>query len=163
MSVTEEIKAAEKAFRDIMLGGIPFLLRQNETAFLSIICSLAATDALAGYRYPTGGVGERYKLFISNYFRDAYKYHAEKLYLLRCRMLHNFSPAYFSLIHSQAALHLQRSPAGDYWISDDALFDDLRDAASKFFAEVRADNQRQRDMSSRLADIARGGAIFTHG
>ena len=163
MPMTEEIKAAEKAFRDVMLGGIPFLLKQNDTAFLSIVCSLAAIDALSGYRYRTDKVGERYESFISEYFPAAYKPHADKLYLLRCRMLHNFSPAYFSLTHSRPDLHLRPSPAPDFWISDNVLFDDLKDAASKFFAEVHTDEKRQGDMSSRLADLNRGGAIFTHG
>jgi hypothetical protein len=163
MAITVEIQAAEKAFRDIMLGGIPFLLRQNETAFLSVICSLTAIDALAGYRYPSGEVGERYKWFIENYFRAAYKPHAGRIYTLRCRMLHNFSPAHFSIAHSSAAQHLQPSVlgSGDCIISDDVFFTDLKDAASKFFAEVHTDVQRQNDMNARLANIAKGGAIFT--
>jgi hypothetical protein len=50
MAMTPQIQAALRGFNDIILGGVPILLRQNETAFLSFMCSAAAIDALAGYR-----------------------------------------------------------------------------------------------------------------
>ena len=51
--------------------------------------------------------------FIRDYFPPAYLPHADNLYLFRCRMLHNFSPAYFSLAHASPANHLKTSPIGD--------------------------------------------------
>jgi len=62
--MTPEIRSAIQGFNEIILGGIPFLLRQNETAFLSFMCSVAAIDALAAYRYTTDKVGERFVAFI---------------------------------------------------------------------------------------------------
>src|SRR5947209_18590209 len=100
MAMTQDIQAAIKAFRDIILGRVPLLLTRNETAFLSFMCSLAGIDALSGYRYATDDVGDRFRRFIGDYFPATYSPHAAKLYLLRCRMLHNFSPAYFTLIHA---------------------------------------------------------------
>ena len=47
MAITPQIQSALQGFNEIILGGIPFLLKQNETAFLSFMCSVAAIDALA--------------------------------------------------------------------------------------------------------------------
>lgn len=126
MAMTKEIQAAIRGFNEIILGGIPFLLQQNETAFLSFMCSVAAIDALAGYRYTTDKVGERFVAFIKDYFPASYAPHAEKLYKLRCRLLHNFSPAHFSLAHASTVAHFQQSHIGDMVLSDDAFFADLR-------------------------------------
>ena len=105
MAMTLQIQAAIRGFNDIILGGVPLLLTQNETAFLSFMCSLAAVDALSSYRYTTDKVGDRFKDFIREYFPPSYAPHAEKLYLLRCRILHNFSPAYFTLTHANPSAH----------------------------------------------------------
>ena len=158
--MTDEINAAIRGFRDIILAGIPVLLRQNETAFLSFMCSVAAVDALAAYRYTTDKVRVRFVDFIKAYFPAAYSPHADKLYKLRCRLLHNFSPACFTLEHATASKHLQRSSIGDTILSDDAFFDDIRAAAEKFFSEVEADAGRQKDMQARLLNVNAGGAIF---
>ena len=42
MAITPQIQSALQGFNEIILGGIPFLLKQNETAFLSFMCSVAA-------------------------------------------------------------------------------------------------------------------------
>jgi len=158
--MTDEINSAIRGFRDIILGGIPFLLQQNETAFLSFMCMVAAVDALAAYRYTTDKVGDRFSDFITEYYPSSYGPHATNLYLLCCRLLHNFSPAHFSLVHAQSPLHLQPSNIGDNYLSDDVFFKDLRDAAGTFFAEVAADKNRQRDMRARLLNVNQGGAIY---
>jgi len=160
MAMTAEIQAAIRGFNEIILGGIPVLLQQNETAFLSFMCSVAAIDALAAYRYTTDKVGERFVAFIKDYFPAGYAPHAEKLYKLRCRLLHNFSPAHFSLAHTSPAAHLQQRHIGDTVLSDDAFFADLRGAAEKFFAEVQTRLDRQHDMNARLLNLDNGGAIY---
>lgn len=158
--MTDEINAAIRGFRDIILGGIPVLLQQNETAFLSFMCSVAAVDALSAYRYTTNNVGVRFVDFINAYLPAAYAPHADNLYKLRCRLLHNFSPAHFTLAHADASKHLQRISIGDIILSDDAFFGDIRTAAEKFFAEVAVDAGRQGDMQARLLNVNAGGAIF---
>jgi hypothetical protein len=160
MAITSQIEAAMRGFKDIILGGVPLLLRQNETALLSFICCVAAVDALAGYRYSTDKVGERFEAFIEDYFPPQYKPHAKKLYILRCRLLHNFSPAYFSLAHARPASHLQPSPIGDTILSDEAFFADLGQAAERFFAELKSDATLQDIMNARLLNSERGGAIY---
>jgi hypothetical protein len=160
MAMTPHIQAAIRGFNDIIIGGVPFLLRQNETAFLSFICSVSAIDALSGYRYDTDNVGERFQDFIKEYFAALYAPHAENLYLFRCRILHNFSPAYFALTHANPSAHLQKDPSGDTILSDDAFFADLENAAVKFFGEVQSDADRQDVMNARLLNINKGGAIY---
>jgi len=160
MAITPQIQSALQGFNEIILGGIPFLLKQNETAFLSFMCSVAAMDALAAYRYTTDKVGERFVTFIKDYFPAAYAPHADNLYQLRCRLLHNFSPAYFTLVHASPAEHLQNSKIGDTILSDDAFFADLRKAAQKFFDEVQNDPGRQEAMNARLLNVKKGGVIY---
>jgi hypothetical protein len=158
MAMTPQIQSAIRGFNEIILEGVPILLRQNETAFLSFMCSVTAIDALAGYRYTTDN--ERFQNFIQEYFPFAYASHADNLYLLRCRLLHNFSPAYFSLVHADPAAHLGKSTIGDTVLSDDVFFADLQAAAKKFFGEVHSDIGRQDVMNARLANLNKGGAIY---
>lgn len=160
MPLTPEIQAAIRGFRDIILGGVPILLRQNETAFLSILCTLTAIDALSGYLYTTDKVGKRYKAFVKRYFPASYLPHLENLFKLRCRLLHNFSPAHFSLVHASPALHLHPSEIGDTYISDDVFFNDLNTAAVQFFNDIEQDANLQKNMNSRLLKVDNGGAIF---
>jgi hypothetical protein len=90
------IVSALQWFRRIYLDGVPRLLQENDTAFLSFLCVVAATDALAGYRFSRGIPRERFRSFVNAYFPAEYKPHTTNLWRFRCRMLHNFSPAYFS-------------------------------------------------------------------
>jgi hypothetical protein len=105
-------------------------------------------------------VGDRFKDFIKEYFPTSYAPHADKLFLLRCRILHNFSPAYFSLTHANTSEHLQKSSIGDTILSDADFFADVANAATKFFAEVQTDTSRQDAMNARLGNIDKGGAIY---
>lgn len=160
MAVTPEIQAAIRGFNKVILDGVPLLLKQNQTAFLSFMCSVAAIDALSGYRYTTDIVRDRFKDFIKDYFPGPYAPHADKLYLFRCRILHNFSPAYFTLTHANPSAHLQISPIGDTTLNDADFFGDVEKAAVKFFGEVQTDASRQDAMNARLVNIDKGGAIY---
>jgi hypothetical protein len=142
MAMTSQIRSAIREFNDIILGGIPFLLERNETAFLSFMCSVAAIDALAAYRYTTGKVGGAVCGLYPRVLSGSYAPHANNLYRLRCRLLHNFSPAYFTLVHASPEKHLQGSQIGDTILSDEVLFTDLRETAQKFFNEVQNDAGR---------------------
>jgi hypothetical protein len=158
--MTPQTDAAIQHFERIILAGVPYLLKQNETAFLSFMCDVAALDALAAYRFPGNDVGPRFKAFITEYFPPAYGCLSDNLYLFRCRLLHNFSPAYFTLVHGNPTLHLTISDIGDTILSDQVFFADLSAAATKFFAEVRSDISRQAIMDARLSDVTWGGAIY---
>jgi hypothetical protein len=84
----------------------------------------------------------------------------QDLYRLRCGLLHNFSPAHFTLVHASPEKHLQTSNIGDTILSDVAFFADLSGAAQTFFSEVESDLERQDAMNNRLLDLNAGGAIF---
>jgi hypothetical protein len=157
--MTSKIEETIKWFRQIYLVGIPFLLNQNDTAFLSFVCVVAAIDALAGYRYDHPKVGDRFRNFVTSYFPPAYASHAANLYLFRCRLLHNFSPAYFSLVHASPGLHLKPSSIGDTILSDDIFFSDMSAAAQRYFAELHSSPELQGRMLDRLQNIQEGGAI----
>ena len=124
-----------------------------------MVC-VAGIDALAGYRYSTDRVGDRFPDFIKEYFPTEYNSHAENLYLLRCRLLHNFSPAFFTLTHAQPHAHLGKSTINDIVLSDESFFADLKAASKKYFDEVQIDSSRQDLMNARLANLAKGGAIY---
>lgn len=155
----EKIESARNWFRRIYLDGIPFLLQQNDTAFLSFLCVVAATDALSGYRYRGEG-RDRLPNFVNGYFPAEYHAHAENLYLFRCRMLHNFSPAHFTVAHSSPARHLRPSEIGDVVLDDGTFFRDMRGAAEKYFGELEQDSNLQNAMLDRLQNMERGGSIF---
>jgi hypothetical protein len=160
MTVTLDprIDEAVRSFSELYLNGIPMIIRDG-TAFLAFICVLTATEALAAYRYEDTKPGTRFKKFLEHYFPAPYGPHLEKLWLFRCRMVHAFSPAYFSLTHHNRHLHLTTSLIGDTVLNAENLFDDLSSAAAKFFDEVRAMKRRQKQMLKRLIDIDHGGAI----
>jgi hypothetical protein len=65
--------------REVFFKGLPVMLAQNETAFLSFICTTAATDALSAYRYDTDNVKDRFTRFATEYFDSSYKPHAVNL------------------------------------------------------------------------------------
>lgn len=124
------------------------------------MCSIAAIDALSGYRYTTDNIGDRFRAFIKECFPASYAPHAEKPYLFRCRILHNFSPAYFTLTHANPSAHLQDSSIGDTVLNDADFFADVAKAAANFFGEVQTDVSRQDAMNERLLNNDKGGAIY---
>jgi hypothetical protein len=59
-------------FSTIYLGGIPPIIT-NDSALLSFVCVLAATEALAGYRFSDErNPGERFNQFVRTYFPPEY-------------------------------------------------------------------------------------------
>jgi len=156
--IPPEVACTVEWFSRIYLAGIPVLLRTKDTSFLSFVCVVAATDALAGYRYDPN-VGNRFSKFVKDYFPCAYAPHADKLYILRCRLLHNFSPAHFTLTHASPSSHLQTSPIGDTVLSDGEFFSGMKSAAEKYFAELQSSATLQAKMIARLNNLSEGGAI----
>ena len=152
------IDSVLQGFESIYLRGVPILLRSNDTAFLAFVCMLAAIDALAAYRYNASGIGERFTRFIREYYPAAYLTHADTLWVLRCRMLHNFSPAHFSLCHARPEKHLQPS-ARDTFLSDECFFADMHSAARRYFEELQSSLALQTAMLKRLNNLEAGGQI----
>jgi hypothetical protein len=159
------------------------MVQHNETAFLSILCGLSAVEALSGWRYGdepatgeacpacgqhrpgAGGGGARFGGFISSYFPPEYAAHSERLYALRCRVLHRFSPAHFSATHGEHGPHLQFSGLGngDVYLNDRAFLGALEAAAERYFVELRERPELQETMLARLRGAASGGAIHRSG
>jgi hypothetical protein len=157
------VLAAVQGFRRIYLEGLPIMLQRNETAFLAFLCMVAGIDALSGYRFDIAKDQDRFVAFIRSYFPPEYTHHAAKLYLFRCRMLHNSSPAFFTVVHAAPAVHLGASALGDPVLDDGTFFAHFKQAAEKLFAELESNAALQQGMLARLSNVNRGGALFTAG
>ncbi len=74
-------------------------------------------------------------------------------------MLHNFSPANFSLVHGSQRMKLKPSIIGDSCLSDESFFSDMQSAAKRYFTDLRASAALQDDMMARLKNLRFGGWI----
>ncbi len=152
------IQALQKAVLDPLAG----VLEHENATFLVCMNIVAVTDALSGWRYgPKLRDKDRFVRFVRDYFPARYSEHAARLYVFRCRALHNFSPAHLSLMHRAPEQHLELSPLGngDRYLCASTFFSDFRGAAEKFLAELRASAKRQNVMLDRLEDLERGGGV----
>jgi hypothetical protein len=156
---TARCEHAMKVFDDLYLQAIPKVI-QDGTAFISFHPMFAALEGLAGYRFPTAPKeeGEKFKGFIQEYFPAEYHGLREELWDLRCGMQHASCPRRFDLTHRNPDWHLRRNGTGPLVVNADSLFGALRDAALKFFGEVRARPDRRADFVRRLDD-PKGGAV----
>jgi hypothetical protein len=94
------------AFHRAVLDAVAQVLPHSDATFMVCSYLVSAVDGLSGYRYRPSEhlgkrgeevVGARFAHFLRDYFPSSYAGHAERLYVFRCRALHNFSPAHFSL------------------------------------------------------------------
>ena len=148
------VENAISLFSTIYLGGIPSIIT-NDAAFLAFINILAATEALAGFRYADTipKAGERFETFIESYFPDVYKPHGKRLWRFRCRMLHSFSPAGFVLTHHHSENHFRTADGtGNPVLNAEDFYGALLTAAQKYFADVRADSELKAVLIARLED-----------
>jgi len=152
------------------LGGIAQLLKgevvTGETAFLSFILMVTATDALAGYRYAStiDKPGKRFNAFVRGYYPPEYAPFAidgdNRLYKFRCRLVHGFSPAGFALVHHAGGEHLTiEGGTGNPFLNAEDFFGALLSASRQYFAEVRSDLNLRQLFIKRLGDRKQGGSI----
>jgi len=91
----DPIESTITHFSQMYLDGIPHLIR-DETAILSFVVTLCATEALAGYRYANtlgNNAGARFNAFVRAYFPPEYApFAGGRLWKFRCRLVHGFSP-----------------------------------------------------------------------
>ena len=155
----ERIEVTLAHFRQAHLDGGPRLFTA-ETAFLSFLCTLSATEALAGYRFAAEGLrtGERFRRFITTYFRPAYHEHAERLWDFRNGMIHAFSPRRMSIIRGAPGAHLTSDATDTPVLNAENFFADMEAAAQAYFAELRARPDLQDAFLHRL-ESAEGGGI----
>ena len=153
----DQIEKIHRNFSTIYLGGIPAIIT-NDSAFLSFLCILSATEALAGYRYSDiSKSGERFKNFVKHYFPKPYKALADNLWDLRNGLFHAFSPRKFLLMHHQSHRHL-KSERGEHALNAEDFYAALVLAAQHYFDDLRSDSVLQGLFEKRLTD-EQGGAI----
>ncbi|MFQ5882260.1 MAG: hypothetical protein ACE5I9_07280 [Candidatus Methylomirabilales bacterium] len=156
---TSDLRVEEtlRWFSRIYLGGIPSIIT-DDSAFLSFVCILTATEALAGYRYGNGSARERFKKFVMSYFPDPYAQYADDLWQFRNKIIHAFSTGRFALTHHHSELHFRRVSDGAVILNAEDFYSALLSAAQRYFAEVRATPELQRTLVERL-ESAGGGSI----
>jgi hypothetical protein len=154
-----QIQSAKLWFQRIYLDGVPFLLRQNETAFLSFLCNVAAIDALASYRYATVASASVFAGSLRTTFRRSTGY---------TQRISIFSVAACSITFrphaSRWCTQLQRPTCGKAGIGDVVLDDrtsfvHMRSAAERYFEELEQSAALQADMLARLRNVDQGGSI----
>src|SRR5438034_478058 len=108
-SLPQQIVHTLALFSRIYLGGIPSTIT-NDSAYLSFVSMVTATDALAGYRYGDSHRTnkDRFVAFVRSYFPESYTSLAEDVWKLRNGLVHAFSTGPFALMHHESDLHLQR-------------------------------------------------------
>lgn len=155
------IAAVVAWFSRIYLGGIPQLVR-DETAFLSFVCMLAGTEALAGFHHPEGSGaqenGKRFRNFVSLYFPAEFKPLAAKLWQFRNGMAHGFSPRQFALTHHNSQIHLRTTSDGAAVLNAEDFFAAFLFAAQRYFTELATSAELQAKFLARL-DSPSGGSI----
>jgi len=131
------VEAVAATFSRIFLGGIPSLLN-DDGAFLSFVCVLSATEALAGCRFPEkADSGDRFKNFVTVYYPGRYGPLAEQLWTFRCAMVHAGQPGPFVLTHHNSHLHLGATQAGQAILNAEDFYAALVFAAQRYLADAR--------------------------
>lgn len=165
-TAADDIRRIEETiahFSGIYLDGIPHVIT-DQTAFLSFILMVSATDALAGFRYDATipDPGARFSAFVRKYFPAEYHPFATdgRLWKLRCHLVHAFSPKGFALIHRQSGAHLHiASTTGKPILNAEDFYAALVTASQNYFREVRADAELRALFIARLEDPKYGGSI----
>lgn len=148
-------------FSAIYLGGIPATIT-HDSAFLSFIAVLSAIEALAGFRHAFEAdrpkSGDRFERFLRTYFPPEYQPYVGKMWKFRCRLVHSFSPAGFSLTHHHSENHMRVGDNGNPVLNAEDFYAALVSAAQKYFAELRSDAGLRSLMIARMED-KEGGPI----
>jgi len=143
---------------ELYLRAIPRVI-QDGTAFISFHPMLALLEGLAGFRFPdVEGEGNKFRAFIESYLPAEYRSHAPALWKLRNGMQHAACPREFDLMHFHPELNLSASRPGTLILDAGAFFEAIKEAALRYFAEVRARYDLQLSMVKR-ADSSDGGVV----
>jgi hypothetical protein len=151
LDVPQAIDHTHQHFGEIFLGGIPALLNRDG-AYLSFICVFAATEALAGFRHPEKGNGDRFRAFIAEYFDPKYHPLTSQLWELRNSMIHRFSPRHFALTHHNSPYHFRVDRQGQVTLNAEDVYAALVIAAERYFSHLRSDSAIQEMFARRVED-----------
>jgi len=155
MSPSDLISNVAGHFARIYLGGIPSLLN-DDGAFLSFICVLTGTEALAGFLSPRlTGNGPRFKVFIQRYFPDPYPAQAEDLWKFRNAIVHAFSPGSYKLTHHNSHIHLKQHEGLTILNAED-FYAALVSASKRYFDELAKDSGLQQSLIEAASDSKTG-------
>ena len=154
------IAAVVSWFTRIYLDGVPLLIR-DETAFLSFVCMLAGTEALAGYFDPAGSGssanGKRFTTFIEAFYPEPYWPLAENLWDFRNGMAHGFSPRQFALTHHNTPAHFKHTSDGAVVLNAEEFYTAFVSAANSYFAALNQSQELQSAFLARLGSRSGGG------
>jgi hypothetical protein len=137
-------------FGRIYLGGIPSLLN-DDGAFLSFICTLTATEALAGFLSPTLPNGPRFKAFVRRYFPEPYPAQAEQLWKFRNTIVHGFSTGPYKLTHHNSHVHLTQD-GGLTVLNAEDFYATLVLASQRYFNDLAKDSALQEQFVRRSGE-----------
>jgi hypothetical protein len=150
MNVTDHVNHVQSNFARIYLGGIPCVLN-DDGAFLSFICCLTATEALAGFLNPALGNGPRFKEFVRRYFPPPYPLQADTFWRFRNAAVHGFSPGPYKLVHHKGNLHLT-TDGGQTVLNAEDFYATVVLATRQYFDDLRRDANLQAVFLQRAND-----------
>ncbi len=154
---------ALNAFEYAYWRGIPKLLN-NDGFVLAFICCLAATEALAGYRYPSvSGNGDRFRRFICEYFPSHWSKSSPDLWQFRNGLIHGFTVGpRFKIGHVMPEAHFcVDAEDGKTILTAEEFFREVREAAWKYFHELEANPEVQAAFWQRIRTHDDDAMFFT--
>jgi hypothetical protein len=135
----------------------------DDSAYLSFICMLSGIEALAGFRFvEQPESGKRFNEFVAKYLPAEYHPYAANgtLWRFRCRLVHSFSPAGFTLTHHHSENHLRiDAGTGNPVLNAEDFYAALLVASQAYFRELRQSAELQRLFTIRLDDKHKGGTV----
>lgn len=156
-NIVSDAETYRHHFDNIFVGGIPKLFTE-EAAFLSFVTMLTAIDALAGLMAPSKPVGERFQIFIKQYFPSEYSPLAEKLWAFRNTMIHSFSPGECLISCHTSRLHL-KIVNGALFLNAENLFGAFLHASNAYFDKLENDQQLKKNFVTRVNQIGGGAPV----
>jgi hypothetical protein len=152
-SLLNDIQEYRQNFDSIYVGGIPKLFNQ-ENAFLGFVSILTALDSLSGLYLPNQKTGERFRLFVLNFFPKDYKPLADELWQFRNSMIHSFNPGPFAITCHVTRNHLMpiQTNVGDITVLNiEDFYSTLLYASRKYFQALCIDKELQSNFRKRIS------------
>jgi hypothetical protein len=147
VDLNRKIRDFEDGFRELYLDVIPLLYRKTHTGkgtghYLSFSTVFSGVECLAsmlsGKQAVRNETGNRFKIFVRQYFGGKYATHADDLWLLRCSLAHTFScGGKFALTNDSPGHHFMPTTHGKICLNAQTLHKDFGKAADRYFDDVR--------------------------